>query len=215
MIRSDGRRVLVEQSIGLLRDQAGHPSGYVSQFVDVTESRQARDRLRFLATHDSLTELLNRRELVARAAGILGQTPRTGENVGVLFADIDQLKPINDSLGHGIGDEVITTVAQRIRQQVRTSDVVARFGGDEFVLVLPAVHTEQDVLRIAEQIHDEVRRPMRVEGHDVSATLSIGAVMVRPGTPPEDAFRRADQALYRAKREGRDRTVLFDPRIDG
>lgn len=215
MIRSDGRRVLVEQSVAMLRDSAGSPSGFVSQFADVTESRQARDRLRFLATHDSLTELLNRRELVARASGILGQTPRTGENIGILFADIDQLKPINDSFGHGVGDRVIVTIARRIRDCVRTSDVVARFGGDEFVLVLPAVHTHQDVLRIAEQVHDAVRRPILVEDHNVMVTLSIGAVVVRPGSEPDDAFRCADQALYRAKRDGRDRTVIYDPHIDG
>lgn len=215
MIRSDGRRVVVEQSVAMLRDSAGSPSGFVSQFADVTESRQARDRLRFLATHDSLTELLNRRELVARTAGILSETPRTGENTGVLFADIDQLKPINDSYGHGIGDRVIVTVARRIRDCVRTSDVVARFGGDEFVLVLPAVHTEQDVLRIAEQVQQAVRDPITVDGQIVEVTLSIGAVMVHPGSDPDDAFRCADQALYRAKRDGRDRTVIYDKRIDG
>jgi diguanylate cyclase (GGDEF)-like protein/PAS domain S-box-containing protein len=215
MIRSDGQRVLVEQSIGLLRDPNGHPSGFVSQFVDVTESRRARERLRFMATHDSLTELLNRRELVARATGILGQVPRTGENIGVLFADIDQLKPINDSHGHVVGDHVIVTVAQRIRDQVRATDIVARFGGDEFVLVLPSVHTTEDVVRIAEGLHGVVRAPIAMDGTTLSITLSIGAVMVAPGSEPDQAFRCADQALYRAKREGRDRTVVYDPRLDG
>lgn len=214
MIRSDGQRVLVEQSIGLLRDPSGQPTGFVSQYADVTESRRARDRLRFLATHDSLTELLNRRELVARTAGILAQTPRTGENIGVLFADIDQLKPVNDSHGHRVGDQVIVTIARRIRDRVRTSDIVARFGGDEFVLVLPAVHTTADVVRIAEQLHAEAREPIKMDGLSLCVTLSIGAVMVPPGADPDEAFRRADQALYRAKREGRDRTVMYDPHYD-
>ena len=106
-------------------------------------------------------------------------------------------------------------MARRIRDCVRTSDVVARFGGDEFVLVLPAVHTEQDVLRIAEQVQQAVRDPITVDGQIVEVTLSIGAVMVHPGSDPDDAFRCADQALYRAKRDGRDRTVIYDKRIDG
>jgi diguanylate cyclase (GGDEF)-like protein len=106
------------------------------------------------------------------------------------------------------------TIAQRIREQVRATDVVARFGGDEFVLVLPSVHTTDDVVRIAEGLHRVVRAPIEVDGISVAVTLSIGAVMVQPGSDPDRAFRFADQALYRAKRDGRDRTILYDERID-
>ena len=215
MIRSDGQRVLVEQSIGLLRDQNGQASAYVSQFADVTEAREARDQLRFLATHDSLTELFNRRELVTRIAGILGQTPRTGVNVGVLFIDLDNLKAVNDSNGHAVGDEVIVTVAQRIRGQIRTNDVLARFGGDEFVLVLPAIHSAEDAQRVASSLHAAVEVPIVTGQRQIAVTLSIGVAIVRPGEDPDVAMRQADAALYRAKREGRARTVVYDPRIDG
>jgi diguanylate cyclase (GGDEF)-like protein/PAS domain S-box-containing protein len=215
MIRSDGQRVLVEQSIALLRDEAGEPSGYVSQFADVTEAREARDQLRFLATHDSLTELLNRRELVTRVTGLLTRTPRTGVNVGVLFIDLDRLKPINDTYGHAVGDEVIVTVAHRIYDRVRGTDVVARFGGDEFVVVLPAVHSIEDLAQIAANLHACVREPMSIDGQQIQATLSIGAALVPPGSDPDVALKQADAALYRAKREGRDRTVLYDPDYEG
>lgn len=209
MIHASGRPVLVEQSIGLLRDSAGQPSGFVSQFADVTEARRVRDQLRFLATHDSLTELLNRRELVARVAGILAQTPRTGENTGILFIDLDGLKPINDTYGHAMGDEVIVTVARRIRDQLRAADVVARFGGDEFVVVLPAVHSIDDVERIAGLLHEAVRAPVATAGSPIVPSVSIGAVVVPPGSDPDQAMRHADQALYQAKRRGRDQTVVF------
>ena len=209
MIHASGRRVLVEQSIGLLRDSAGRPSGFVSQFADVTEARRARDQLSFLATHDSLTELLNRRELVVRVAGILAQTPRTGENTGILFIDLDGLKPINDTYGHAMGDEVIVTVARRIRDQLRGADVVARFGGDEFVVVLPAVHSIDDVERFAGLLHAAVRAPIPTTAAAIEPSVSIGAVVVPPGSDPDQAMRHADQALYQAKRQGRDQTVVF------
>lgn len=211
MVRSDGERLLVEQSIGLLRDEAGDPTGFVSQFVDVTEARESRERLRFLATHDSMTELFNRHELVSRISGVLEQTPRSGINVGVLFIDLDGLKPVNDSYGHAVGDEVIVTVARRIRAQVRSGDVLARFGGDEFVLVLPAIHNYEDAERIAASLHEAVEVPMVLDGNEITVTLSIGVAVVRPGEDPDVALSQADSALYEAKRAGRARTARYTP----
>ena len=208
MLHADGHQVLVEQSVGLLRDPAGQPTGFVSQFADVTEAREARDQLRFLATHDSLTELLNRRELVAQVSGILQQTPRTGQNIGILFIDLDRLKPINDTYGHAVGDEVIITAARRLREKVRATDIVARFGGDEFVVVLPAVHSVVDVERISDVLHAAIREPIHYEGADVRTSMSVGAVVVQPGCDPDFALRQADEALYEAKRQGRNRTVV-------
>lgn len=215
MVRSDGQRLLVEQSIGLLRNESGQATGYVSQFADVTEAREARDQLRFLATHDSMTELLNRRELVNRISGVLSQRPRTGVNTGVLFIDLDGLKPVNDTYGHAVGDAVIVTVAQRIRQRIRANDLLARFGGDEFVLVLPAIHSVVDTERIATSLHEAVGAPMDIEGNRITMTLSVGIALVSSGDTSDVALRRADAALYRAKRQGKACTAVYDPDLDG
>ena len=170
--------------------------------------------MRFLATHDSLTELLNRRELVARIGGVLDRKQLASARVGVLFIDLDGLKPVNDMYGHSVGDEVIVTVARRIRAHVRSDDILARFGGDEFVLVLPTMRSEEDAMRKAAGLHAAVEAPMIIESHEIRVTLSIGVAVVAPGEDPHTALRQADTALYRAKREGRARTIRFDPAID-
>ncbi|HNO15484.1 MAG TPA: GGDEF domain-containing protein, partial [Actinomycetota bacterium] len=112
-------------------------------------------------------------------------------------------------------DQVIVTVARRIRGQIRTNDVLARFGGDEFVLVLPAIHSVDDAERIAQNLHSAVEVPITADDRQIAVTFSIGVAVVRPGEDPDVAMRQADAALYRAKREGRARTVVYDPRIDG
>ncbi|MBK6762609.1 MAG: GGDEF domain-containing protein [Micrococcales bacterium] len=134
--------------------------------------------------------------------------------MGVLFIDLDGLKSVNDTYGHAVGDEVIVTVARRVRDRVRVNDVLARFGGDEFVLVLPAIHGVDDVARICEELHRAVTQPMAVGERTIVMTMSVGVAVVSPGEDPDSALRRADAALYRAKREGRARTVVYDPRLD-
>ncbi len=208
MMRSDGSRIWVDQSIGLLRDEDGSPTAFVCQFNDVTEPRRARHQLQFLATHDVLTELVNRRELVSTVTTLLDNEPRTGRNVALLFIDLDGLKQINDTFGHAVGDDVIVGVARRIRDEVRESDTVARFGGDEFVVVLPRIHTVEDAERLAEKIQTAVAAPLMIDGVGVHVSLSIGIAVATPGEDADEALRRADAALYRAKRSGRARTVV-------
>ena len=184
------------------------PTAFVCQFNDVTEPRRARHQLQFLATHDVLTELVNRRELVSTVTTLLDNEPRTGRNVALLFIDLDGLKQINDTFGHAVGDDVIVGVARRIRDEVRESDTVARFGGDEFVVVLPRIHTVEDAERLAEKIQTAVAAPLMIDGVGVHVSLSIGIAVATPGEDADEALRRADAALYRAKRSGRARTVV-------
>lgn len=214
LVAADGTQIWVEHSIGLLRDDEGVPRGYVSQFVNITDARQAREELRFMATHDPLTRLVNRPSLLAQMQRILAHPPRTGTDVAALFIDLDGLKGINDTYGHRVGDIVIVEVAERIRRQVRGEDLVARLGGDEFVVFLPAIHSGADALRIAEKIQASVGEPMSIEQHTIEVTLSIGVSMAGPGDDADRVLEFADQALYRAKRSGRARTVMFDPTID-
>lgn len=208
MLRSDGRHIWVEQSIGVLHDSSGEVTSFVCQFVDVTQARQAREQLRFLATHDPLTNLVNRRELITEIDERLTHEPRAGVNVAVLFIDVDGLKSINDTYGHLVGDGVIATVAQRLRRSVRHADVVARMGGDEFVIVLTAITTLEDAGRVAAKIHAQFNAPIHTGDHTIPITLSIGLTLIAPGDNADTALTRADTALYQAKNEGRNRTVV-------
>ena len=210
MRRADGTTLWVEHSIGLLRDDEGIPRGFVSQFVNVTEAREAREQLLFMATHDPLTRLVNRPELLTRLDQLLSHAPRTGTKMAALFIDLDDLKSVNDTYGHGVGDDVIVNVAERLGGQVRSGDLVARLGGDEFVVLLPAIHTLDDANRIAEKLHDAVGAPMTIEGTTFHVTVSIGVALAGPGDEPDSILDFADRALYQAKRTGRGTTVTFD-----
>ncbi len=207
--RPDGVTVWVEHSVGLLRSESGEPLSYVSTFVDVTESRAAHEQLRFQATHDSLTQLVNRRDLYRRAEILQRRTPRTGEHVGVLYVDIDGFKTINDSFGHAVGDLVLTDAAQRLAAIGRQDDVVARVGGDEFVILLPALHSDEDALAVAEAVVRAIEEPFRVEERSIALGVSVGVAIAIPGETPDDTLRRADAALYEAKLRGRGRAVRW------
>ena len=151
MIRSDGTRIWVDHSVGVLRDVDGSPAGFVSQFVDVTQSRQDRVRLQFLASHDPLTGLLNRRYFLDQFQLILRHPKSPGHHIAVLYIDLDNLKPINDHFSHRAGDAVLTAVAHRLRETVRRDDLVARIGGDEFVVALTTIHAATDAATVALQ----------------------------------------------------------------
>ena len=209
-LRADGSILWCEHSIGVLTDDEGIPRGFVSQFVNVTEARRAREELRYLATHDPLTRLVNRPELLTRMDQLLTHPPRTGTEVATLFVDLDGLKSINDTHGHATGDAVIITVAERLRSQVRSGDLVARLGGDEFVVVLPAVHSVEDAQHVATKIQRAVAEPIVIDEVTIEVTLSIGISMASNGDNPDRVLEYADRALYEAKRSGRARTVIYD-----
>ena len=216
LIRSDGGTVWTLHSVGLLRDALGAPTAYISHFVDVTEARRDREALRFLASHDALTGLLNRRELVTTLAHLLAQDRPPGTQVAVLFVDLDRLKAINDTYGHVIGDRVLTAAADRIRARVGGDDIVARYGGDEFVVVIPTAHGPIEALHRAAAMHQGAAQPVPLkDDRGVGISFSIGVALATPGEDPDAVLHRADAALYRAKRTGRARTVVYDNALDG
>jgi diguanylate cyclase (GGDEF)-like protein len=168
------------------------------------------EALREAAVHDALTRLPNRTLLVDRLEQALARQLRGGRSVSLLFLDIDRFKLLNDSRGHAIGDQVLVTVAERLRQVVRPSDTVARFGGDEFVVVCEDVDGVADATRLAERIAGALEAPFPVEGGEVFLSVSVGISMAGPGSSAEELLRDADAAMYRAKEQGRSRIEFFD-----
>lgn len=211
---ADGSYRWMAQNVHPIRDDSGAVIARTSGWRDVTAEVQARQALEesrralhHLATHDSLTGLVNRRELVERLDEMLSRgDPDTP--VTTLLIDLDNLKPINDVHGHLVGDQVLTQVAARIADQVRTGDIVARIGGDEFVVLLAGARPEEAALQVADRIHEAMTQPMVVGDLEISGSVSIGLARARSGDDVEAVLHHADGALYRAKQTGRARSEV-------
>ena len=209
LVRPDGSAIWVLHSLGLLTDELGGVQHFVSHYADVTDVRQAREAMPVQATHDPMTGLPNRAGFREGLDRILAHPPRAGRRLAVLFLDMDDLKAVNDEHGHAAGDRVLVTCARRIRSLLRADDLLARFGGDEFVALLTGIQDPSDARLVSEQVHTVVRAPIPLEdGGEVMVTLSIGIAMVDPQDPAEDAIRRADRGMYRAKESGGGCTVV-------
>jgi diguanylate cyclase (GGDEF)-like protein/PAS domain S-box-containing protein len=180
---------------------------------DVTERKLLQEQLAKQAFYDSLTGLANRALFQDRADHALARLARRGNGLAVLLLDLDGFKLINDSLGHQVGDEVLVTVAKRILKSSRTSDTVARFGGDEFVILLEEDASESTAATVARRILDVLREPFLCQGREVSLGGSIGIALTSGADPTstDELLRNADAAMYCAKANGRDRFELFEP----
>ena len=183
----------------------------------VTENRSLVERLQRLnayqALYDPLTGLPNRALLDDRLTQALAAARRTGGSLAVLFVDLDGFKVVNDLFGHHVGDQLLREMADRLAAARRQSDTVARFGGDEFVVVCPDIKTSAAACRIAEHLLLELAKPAEVEGVEHRLTASVGIALTAPGAvsqSPETLLRNADTAMYRAKEGGRDGWELFD-----
>lgn len=188
------------------RDPAtGRALRMIGTNVDITERRRAEEALLATAHTDALTSLANRRAFTDRLSLALARNRRSGLESAVLFLDIDRFKEVNDSLGHAAGDRLLAQLAVRLRTSVRASDTVARFGGDEFAVLLEDVRERHNAVRIAEKILAAARQPLAVEGSEIVATASIGIAYSDAVSSDEDVLKRADRALYEAKAAGRNR----------
>ncbi|MFL5846991.1 MAG: putative bifunctional diguanylate cyclase/phosphodiesterase [Solirubrobacteraceae bacterium] len=177
---------------------------------------RAADRLRHQAYHDDLTGQPNRHLFMERLDGALGRARKERTTLAVLFLDLDNFKVLNDSLGHQAGDSVLVALVPRLRKALYLSDTIARFGGDEFVLLCEGVEGETGAIDIAERIHAAFEEPFAIGGAVHRLTVSVGvAVTVDGDGEPEALLRDADAALSRAKAEGRDRTALYDSGMHG
>ncbi|MDD3764019.1 MAG: EAL domain-containing protein [Nevskiales bacterium] len=209
-VRKDGSRVLVNQVVTALRDSDGELIGFLAIAYDITERKRAEDYIRHLAHHDALTELPNRVLFRDRLEVAIQQAKRSRTKVAVLMVDLDHFKRINDSLGHHVGDELLVEVTERLRNSVRAGDTVARMGGDEFVMLLPGVHTLDDAIRVARSVVDGVPRPITVGLHELHVTPSVGICMYPDdGQDTATLLKNADTAMYHAKDHGRNGYSVF------
>ncbi|HEX4805004.1 MAG TPA: sensor domain-containing diguanylate cyclase [Conexibacter sp.] len=208
LVRPDGERAWLHLTASLVRDADGGPRYRLVQAIDVTDRKATEERLRFLADHDPLSGLFNRRRFEAelrRELELSSTRPRRGV---LLLLDVDRFKAINDTLGHACGDAVIERLGDALRSRLRSADVVARLGGDEFAALLRRV----DPAAAREVVHDlqaiVAQRLASVVGDEHGpVTLSVGLVAIDPEASADELLRRADHALYAAKAAGRDRVV--------
>jgi diguanylate cyclase (GGDEF)-like protein/PAS domain S-box-containing protein len=209
--RSDGTPIDVEMSTAPLRSPTGEPAGVMSVAVDVTERVRLAGQLRHQAFHDPLTNLANRALLQDRLEHALARMDRNGGLAAVLLLDVDAFKTVNDTLGHRIGDQLLSATADRLGGSLRPNDTVARFGGDEFVVLVEDVAGLDDGVDVAERLIAGLATPIHVAGRDIQVRVSIGIVLAGPGAQPDDVLRDADVAMYRAKADGGDSFRVFDP----
>ncbi len=186
-----------------------------SLVTDISRRREMETLLVQQALHDPLTGLANRAKLIDRLGDALLRSSRSGAAVGLLFCDLDGFKAVNDELGHSAGDDLLMLVADRFRSSVRPSDTVARFGGDEFVVLCSDLRDPTDAVAVAERLKTAFEQPFQLGGTPVSTTSSIGIAVGAGGSAaPDDLLRRADQAMYQAKASGKARHVVYELTAD-
>jgi diguanylate cyclase (GGDEF)-like protein/PAS domain S-box-containing protein len=183
--------------------------------ADALERQAIEDAIRDRAVHDPLTGLPNRVLFVDRLEHALSRLGRRDSLAAILFLDLDHFKLVNDSLGHHIGDELLAAAAPRLKQALRLSDTVARFGGDEFGILLEDITSERDAIETAERIAAIFAKPFVLSGSEHFVTSSIGIAMARGGEKADELIRDADAAMYRAKDHGRARYEVFDEGMRG
>ncbi|HLZ04769.1 MAG TPA: EAL domain-containing protein [Bradyrhizobium sp.] len=208
-----GSRIVNSKRLAI-RDKAGEPRYILNVVEDVTERREAEEKIAHLAHYDALTDLPNRvlfRERIEREL----KKVANGEPFALLYIDIDEFKGINDSLGHHVGDELLKAVASRIRSRVKDSDLVARLGGDEFAVIRTGATSADEVAAFVTRIHEAIRQPYQCLGHQLSSDASIGIAMAPlDGTSHDQLIKNADLAMYAAKSSGRRTHRFFEPAMD-
>lgn len=210
--RSDEDHRTIETSIRDLRSEPA-VGGFVLNARDVTDRKTMEKRLRYQATHDDLTGLINRSHVVEDLDSILGRN-RGNTTVAVITLGLDDFKDVNDSLGHAFGDRLLIAVAERLKGLLSFGDIAARVGGDQFVLVVERSHGESHVAELAERLLNAVAMPFNISGRELTITASAGIVFDHDrSSTGEILLRNADTAMYRAKAEGKRRVVLFEPHM--
>ena len=220
--RKDGTWYHQWLSVTTLHDAQGKVSGHVIIFSDITRHKADQARILYQANYDLLTGLPNRTLLTDRLRQAVRHARRAGCSMAVLFVDLDRFKAINDLHGHRVGDELLQEVAGRLRRAVRELDTVARFGGDEFVVLLHELRGEQDAALVANKVIETRSRPFRLEGRALSVGASLGVTLYPRDLPGQDdldaictqLLSHADMAMYQAKGRGGGHLRFFEPAME-
>ena len=200
--RKDGSEFPARASLS--RMQGGAGDMIIVTLQDISQQKHIEDRLTWQATHDPLTGLPNRAELTERLEKALDRAKRSGLSVGVIFVDLDNFKLVNDTYGHAIGDELLMAIAERLIGLVRAGDTVARFGGDEFVILSEQIKDSVAIVNLAERINKAARDALSIGPHRITATVSLGVTVGQGSDSAQDLLRKSDAAMYSAKDSGRD-----------
>lgn len=207
-----GDIIFVLLSVSLVRNEKGEVIHFISQIEDVTARKSESDRIRQMAYHDTLTGLPNRRLFDERISHTLAHAKRVGYPIALMFVDVDYFKQINDKHGHDVGDEILKSVADRMKDCLRQTDTLSRVGGDEFVILLTEIKKPEDAKVVAEHILETVSQPLHVHTHDFRITLSIGVAIFSgdsDGETVSELTKKADLALYEVKSAGRNGVHVF------
>ena len=212
--RKSGEAYWEEVHIAPVKDADGQTTHYVAVKLDITERKEAHLRLAYMAHHDALTNLPNRGLFFEHVVHALSLANRNANLVALMFIDLDNFKPINDSFGHAVGDLVLQEAARRMSDCLRDSDTVGRIGGDEFVVLLSSVGSVAHAVTVAEKIRTALRQPYAVAERDLSISASIGiAIYPEHGSNEIELAKNADFAMYHAKASGRDNVKVFSAEI--
>ncbi|EMP55255.1 EAL and GGDEF domain-containing protein [Marinobacter santoriniensis NKSG1] len=213
--RKDGTPFWNQVSLAPVTDDHREVTHYTAITRDISERKEQEGRLAYQATHDALTGLGNRALFEDRLEHDFSLAKRYGKLLAVLFIDLDEFKPINDTLGHKIGDQLLISVAVRLKRILRPTDTLVRFGGDEFVLVLPNLGHAREAEEVAERILGELSKPHVVGRHELHVSASIGISLLADGMEySERLLQQADMAMYKAKQQGRDTYEVYSPDLD-
>ena len=213
--KKNGELYWEHASVSPIREQDGSITHFLAIMEDMTLRKEYEERLLHQANFDDLTDLPNRVLAADRLAQALARARRNGTSAGVMFIDIDHFKLVNDTLGHAIGDELLVQASRRLLACVRDTDTVARFGGDEFMVIMPDLDADAHMDVITEEVLTSFTQPFSLAGHEVVVTASIGLTLYPDdGEDPHMLFRNADAAMYHAKDEGRNTYRFFTPEMN-